>query len=142
MPTNYQESAFRHLRDADYLWNDARHANASQLYGMGAECALKAVMIGLGVSTLPDGSVQRRIHFPNLWNEFMLFASGRLGGKYAAAIQPSSTALTPFSTWDVAHRYSPDSWLTTQLTEFLLHQNDARDCLALLELAKGDGVVV
>jgi hypothetical protein len=62
-------SARRHLAAADALANSGHHSVAGYLYGLAAECAVKAMMREAGL--LPDASVSRRddpffVHFPEL----------------------------------------------------------------------------
>lgn len=49
----------RHWGDGEILFNAQRWANADHLYGLSAECGMKAVMVGLGMPTdkqgIPDG---------------------------------------------------------------------------------------
>ena len=149
MPTSYPESAKRHLRDAEYLWDahePTRLPNASQLFGFSAECALKAVLIGLGVRTNPahGGVADRRQynHLPGLWQQFAAYAAGPLGGKYLAVLSPPAGGVEPFVDWSVDDRYAPDAWLAAQNPSVTNHRTGARDCVALLELAQEDGVVL
>jgi hypothetical protein len=148
MPTSYKDSARRHVSDAEYLWisgSQPRFPNASQLFGMSAECALKAVLIGLGLPTKPDGGVddhKKYGHLPRLWNEFATYAAGQLGGRYAGLLPGSVGAALPFSSWDVSDRYATDSSLAPRNAEFTNHRSAARDCIALLELAIQDGLPI
>lgn len=148
MPTNYPESAKRHLRDAECLWNAndaARLPNASQLFGLSAECALKAVLIGLGVTThLVHGGVADTHHYghlPGLWHQFAAYCSGALGAKYLAMLAPAPGVSEPFARWNVNDRYAPDAWLASRHPSVPDHRTGARDCVALLELAQEDGLV-
>ena len=149
MPTSYPESAKRHLRDAEHLWDSldaARLPNASQLFGLSAECALKAVLVGLGVSTHPGhggvADTQQYGHLPGLWQQFAAYAAGQLGGKYLAVLVPPAGGGAPFSTWSVNDRYAPDTWLAARNSSVADHRIGARYCMALLELAQEDGVVL
>ena len=148
MPTNYPESAKRHLQDAEYFWvsgDAARLPNASQLFGFSAECALKAVLIGLGVPTNPAhggvASTQQFGHLPGLWQQFAAYAGGQLGGKYLAVLQPVAGTVEPFANWSVHDRYAPDAWLAARNPSVTNHRSGARVCAALLELAQDDGIV-
>ena len=61
MPLDFRDAAKRHWKDAEYLLEDERFAaNADHLFGMSAECALKAVMLSLGmqmVGNMPEKDV-------------------------------------------------------------------------------------
>lgn len=146
MPTSYKDSARRHVNDAEYLWisgSVSRLPNASQLYGISAECSLKAILIGLGLPAKPDGGVvdhKTYGHVNKLWNEFATYAAGQLGGRYAGMLASGIGGALPFSSWDVSHRYAPDAWLAAQHADFTDQRTAARDCIALLELAIQDGL--
>jgi hypothetical protein len=47
-------------------------ANAGQLFGLSAECALKAAMLSLGMTLRPDGTPADRqhcVHLSQLWKK-------------------------------------------------------------------------
>lgn len=56
MPVDFRDAAERHWEDAEHLMNNDRLANADHLYGLSAECSLKAVMCALGMPIFSDGS--------------------------------------------------------------------------------------
>ena len=62
MSTNYRDAAVRHYLDGDTLRSGLRHPNADQLYGLSAECSLKAVMVGLGMQFTKKGAPKDRAH--------------------------------------------------------------------------------
>jgi len=85
--------------DAEILFNRLRWANADQLYGLAAECGLKAVMVGLGTRTKSSGDLKKHsVHINKLWNEFITFANGRNGAKYVGDLSSNN----PFQDWDVS----------------------------------------
>lgn len=96
MLSDFRDAAERHWGDAEYLFSDTRLANADHLFGLAAECALKAVMQALGMA-LGSGGVpvdqQYKVHINHLWDEFISFSSGRGGGRYAAALGDNATPL-------------------------------------------------
>jgi len=110
MPTNYQKAARRHYDDAELLYNNSRWANADQLYGIAVECVFKTIMVGLGAPvdpatgdlTKPKKHLQHNKPDKDLWPEFISFANGRNGAKYAGLL-PSSN---PFHNWAIEQRYS------------------------------------
>ena len=106
MSPDFRDAAERHWEDATYLLADSRLANADHLFGLSAECALKALMLGLGMVLRPDGAPQdpkHRVHINNLWDEFIGLATGPDGARYAALLSGTSN---PFKYWDVAQRYA------------------------------------
>ena len=62
MPIDFCDAAQRHWEDAGYLLADARPANADQLFGLSAECALKAIMLALGMTLRADGAPEKPQH--------------------------------------------------------------------------------
>ena len=104
-PADFRDAHRRHWQDAELLFKHQRWANADQLYGLSAECGLKAVMVGLGMDVRADRAPVRREyrqHVDALWAEFMSFASGRSGSPY---VQMLPTA-NPFATWSIDNRYA------------------------------------
>lgn len=104
MSTDYPEAAIRHRADAELLFDRKRWPNADQLYGLAAECGLKALMKALGMPVCPDGapaSKRHRIHIDRLWDEFHTFASGHAGAEYAGALSDNN----PFADWSIHQRY-------------------------------------
>ncbi len=106
MKTDFGDAVTRHWEDAELLCNNQRWANADHLYGVAAECAIKAVMVMLGMETKPDdGSPiesRHKKHINRIWGEFSTFAAGRNEGRYSGMLP----AGTPFADWDVAQRYA------------------------------------
>lgn len=49
MKTDFKNAYERHQKDAEILFDKKRYTNADQFYGLSAECALKAVIVGLGI---------------------------------------------------------------------------------------------
>lgn len=140
MPVDFRDAAERHWEDAGYLLSETRLANADQLFGLSAECALKAVMLSLGMTLRPDGAPedrQHRVHINHLWNEFVAFAHDRSGAHYAARM---TGIPNPFDDWDVNQRYQHRSSITRQVVE--KHQQAAMTAKQVLETAVLNGDVV
>lgn len=99
---DYRDAAKRHLDDANSLFaqNPQRLANASHLYGISAECALKAVARKFN----PNAQFHRKGHFPSLFSELANVAPGLAGNATLVAqirhLEPS------FSGWNVSQRYA------------------------------------
>ena len=139
MPPDFRDAADRHFGDADFLSSNNHPANADHLYGLSAECALKAVMQGLGMSLKSDGAPaerRHRVHINELWLEFVSFAQGRKYTKYAATID---SVTNPFNDWDVSQRYSH----RLDITGLMLnrHRTGAETAKKLLKTAEFDGVL-
>jgi len=129
----------RHWGDAGYLLADQRLPNADQLFGLSAECALKAVMVGLGMALRADGAPdakRHRVHINELWDEFLTFASNRGGARYSAHL---TTVSSPFVDWDVGQRYAPSS--TIMANQVQEHQAGTLLTQQCLNAAILDGVI-
>jgi hypothetical protein len=136
---DYRDAAERHWEDAGFLMNDNRAANADHLFGLAAECALKAVMLGLGMQLRPDGAPvepEHRKHVDSLWGEFCSFAQGRNGAKYAVVV---SSVANPFSSWSISQRYEHRANITQAIMKE--HEKGARKAMNVLKQAFLDGVV-
>lgn len=99
---DYQNASERHLQDAELLFAQApkRLANASHLFGLSAECSLKAIARKFEPSAKFGGN---KGHIPGLFSELQN-VSLRIGSnpnlvRHIASIQPQ------FANWNVAQRY-------------------------------------
>jgi hypothetical protein len=138
MDVDFSESARRHFEDAGSLREGKRHPNADQLYGIAAECALKAIMVGLGAPTKPTGDLadpKHWKHLPELWAEFQAFPTGRAGARYLSVLPRDN----PFDDWGVAQRYAPTASVKVPAVE--AHFKATRAVLAALQRAAEDGIV-
>jgi hypothetical protein len=139
MSTDFCDAAYRHHTDAGLLSDRKSVPNADHLYGISAECSLKAVMIGLGAPS-QDGDLQEsphRQHINKLWSEYQAFLKGRTASRYLAPL--GDLALEPFADWRVDQRYAHRSEITAK--ELAGHAKAARACLVALERARADGRV-
>lgn len=137
MPDFY-DAAKRHFEDAEHLFLANKYANADQLFGLSAECALKAIMLTGGMpmkdsGSMPQNSNHRR-HIDKLWDEFITFADGRLIHKYADSL--GNTNL--FSSWDVSHRYENRSVISQEVAT--QHKAAADQVLQVFNTADIDGI--
>lgn len=139
MPVDFRDAAERHWGDAGRLFEDVRLANADHLFGLSAECALKAVMSALGMSLNKDGVPEERVHkvhINKLWNEFVSFAKARGGARYATFLM---SAPNPFDDWDVNQRYEHRSgFIQTAVGK---HREGAQNAKRILDQAVLDGVI-
>lgn len=106
MKTDFKNAYDRHQKDANSLFDNRRYANADHLYGLAAECALKAVMVGLAPTLVDKNSdflnQADKIHIDKLWNHFRFFLQGRSASSYLAHVPGSN----PFNKWTVNSRYA------------------------------------
>ena len=137
MSVNYSEAGRRHLVDCQALARQRRAGNASHLAGFAAECALKAVLQGLGHLTLNDKGVpedrKHKDHIDKIWHEFQARLSGRSEVTYAL------TGPNPFDDWKIGQRYETDS--TIDLATAEKHCAGAAAAMQLLDRARIEGVV-
>ncbi len=140
MPNDFRDAAERHWEDAGYLLRDSRIANADHLFGLSAECALKAIMAALGMTLRPDGRPMERsygVHINKLWNEFVSFANARNGAHYASQLSGLSN---PFTNWDIDQRYHHRSDVTPGIAEN--HQRAAQMVKQVLDNAILNGDII
>lgn len=102
--SDFTDAHLRHRQDAELLFAHDRWANADQLYGLSAECGLKAVMQELGMPVDATGrpEAKYRKHVNELWPIFHDFAKGRDGAHYLAMLPDGS----PFANWTIEDRYA------------------------------------
>ena len=100
-PADFADAHRRHLEDAELLFDRERRANADHLYGLSAECGLKAVMESAGVWDEPGNPpVEYRVHVHVLWPLFVDYmeTSGELWDEF-----PDDE---PFDDWSHLDRYA------------------------------------
>ena len=139
MGTDFRDAAGRHRDDAEHLLADHRFPNADHLFGVSAECSLKAVMLALGMTVRADGAPtarQHRVHINDLWNEFGAFVGTRTGTTYQATI---SAVTNPFTDWDVGQRYAHRAGIAEPRVQ--AHKAGAETAWGVLQQAILDGVV-
>lgn len=137
MSTNFRDASNRHFEDAELLLVQTREANADHLFGLSAECSLKAIMLALGMAVDADGAPAdrgHRVHMPELWAAFQSFAAGRLASRY---LEPLDKA-NPFSDWAVDQRYWARAAITASAPP--KHKTAAAQCRQSLEKLLFDGV--
>ena len=140
MTVDFCDAAQRYWEDAAHLLADRRLANADHLFGVSAECALKAIMMGLGMTLRADGAPddqRHRVHINKLWDEFLTFATSRGGARFAVTLAPHTN---PFGNWKVDQRYDARSSFTLPTVQ--AHQNGAGLVKVCLDKAILDGVVI
>ena len=129
MAENFKESAYRMYADAETLAVGGQLGTPDHLYGLAAECALKAVLVEIGVISIPMTQQQKntyKVHADEIWNEYLTAISGR------TALSVNST--NPFSGWRVQHRYEPNA--SFNRTRLEAHRNGAKEAMSALESAR------
>jgi len=125
---SFSDAAMRHWKDAQTLSEKGRWANASQLFGLAAECALKQALIATNqVRTLPDGDIvqgqrARRHVNQELYDEYCQNQPTELRRAYPMPAQ------NPFQDWCIDQRYWSDGDVPTE-HQMRAHENAAKLCL-------------
>jgi hypothetical protein len=141
MNVDFKNAANRHYRDGELLYQNARWANADQLYGLSAECVLKWIIVGLdpgGVDRrtgdfsnskhkkhLEDGAVDNQGNTKDLWVYLSVNLYGRLA-QHNPLPNPN-----PFKDWRISQRYAHDNEIDQQQAD--RHRLAAEDLMRLLD---------
>lgn len=123
---NYTDAAQRHFDDARSLHMQvpSRLANASHLYGIAAECALKCILRGRGNrGKVPKGSSG---HLPDLLREIEHHSEFHGNAALIKRVKQSSNGL---SNWTIDQRYHAQTTFLVQTVE--AEYDSARKLLAL-----------
>lgn len=133
---DFRDAHDRHWNDGELLYAASRLANADHLYGISAECGLKAIMVQFGMATTDVGPVEKRhrVHVDQLWREFISFAQGAGQANYATRL-PSNN---PFANWSINQRYSAQVHFTRVIA--CEHRGGARAVRSLIAELQRDGV--
>ena len=134
---DYDDAAKRHWDDATFLLNAERIANADQLFGLSAECALKTVMVALGMPMINNRPTSKKhsVHIDKLWDEFITFSKNREGEKYSNILN----SINPFADWNVLQRYENTNIVTAQMVAY--HQTGAQLAHQCLTAAQLNGII-
>ena len=103
MPEAYAEAAIRCYDDGDSLFQGHSYPNASHLFGLSAECALKLLL-----SRLPGDRELPRRHLPTLRDDVLRTLSRR-GHNGVRLLLNGATYMEG---WEIANRYWPDAAFT------------------------------
>ena len=107
-PADYADAHRRHWEGAELLFKNSHWANADYLYGLSAECGLKAIMRKLGMKVDAKGrpeELRYRKHMPDLWSIFENFARRHSGATYLTMLENSAL----FKDWWIGNRYAKQS---------------------------------
>ena len=111
LPADFLDATRRHWEDAELLRVEERWANADHLYGLSAECGLKALMQAFGMEMEADdqGLYDKpkkkgdQKHIDTLWKHYEHYRSTREGTKYLLPREYDDS--NPFDDWSVHQRY-------------------------------------
>jgi hypothetical protein len=105
MKSDFYNAFHRHGNDAEYLLNDSRWGNASQLYAYSAECGLKCLMVVFGMKLNPQTGIppnQDMVHANEIWDRYEMYRAG------AGVAHYSLPPANPFAGWHISDRYAND----------------------------------
>ena len=134
-PADFADAHERHWEDAELLFNRQRWANADHLYGLSAECGLKAVMKGLGMRVDAQGRPKKRQHIKHvdqLWRAYGNFVRRRGKRNYILAS-------VPFKNWSINDRYANRRHFANQ--NVAPHRDATLRVRDLIQRAQQDGVL-
>ena len=138
MPEDFFDAHERHHDDAEILYAQERWANADHLFGVAAECGLKALTVKFKGGQLGKGE-RYHVNEPpsklsNAWDIFESYRSGHaMGAKFAMP------AGNPFLDWDVSQRYAHQSNFNKSIVD--PHRNGASLVMELLITADVEGLL-
>lgn len=110
MSEAYDAAALRHYRDGELLRDRLRIANADQLYGFAAECAIKRALVSLpGCANNGILASKYREHVERLWN---LAQVQGIQKRYPELMTVLKYLRHPFADWSTNQRYELDDVVT------------------------------
>ena len=135
MNADFLDAHDRHWKDAEFLLEDSRLANADHLYGLASECGLKRLMVAFGMLLDSDGKPKKqddKVHANKVWDRYETYRAGRPEASAYELPIPN-----PFDDWDVAQRYAPRS--TFCASRVAKHQKGCECINVLIKKAIKDG---
>jgi hypothetical protein len=137
LPANFFDAHERHHDDATSLYDRQRWANADHLFGVAAECGLKALIVGMKGGALSNNEkrhINEATKPENAWDIFETYLNGHiLGTKYTL---PSAN---PFLDWDISDRYAHQSNFDSTVVE--PHREGANVVQDLVITAQVEGIL-
>lgn len=135
MQEDFLDAHRRHWDDAERLFQAQRWANADHLYGIAAECGLKALIEKLKGGSLDSGDklhVMEEKKPSNAWLKYQTYISG-----HAKAAKLSLPTINPFSDWSVSQRYANQSNFDRVRAQ--AHQEGAAAVVVLISITDFEG---
>lgn len=136
MQADFLDAHKRHWDDAETLFQAVRWANADHLYGMSAECGLKALMVKLNQGSL---SKQDYVHVmeakkDSAWSRYQSYLSGHMW-----ATKLSLPSENPFNDWLAEQRYAHQSNFDQARVQ--AHQEATKAIRELIRKAEREGLL-
>ena len=125
---DYHDAATRHFSDGDLLQQQVpqRLANASHLYGLAGECALKAIMAGKSGA----GKV-KHAHLPNILEEFEIHSIAKGNPSLVTRVKKCAVGLNQ---WRIDERYHNRSSAAFTVGRIQSEHDAAKRLIGLLHL--------
>lgn len=140
MEYDFSRSSERHYRSARLLDEANEMADAAHLYGLAAECGIKAVLIGTGSIPITDKGdpelQEHKQHMNGLLRMLGSLGEGRVWPKYYAMI---AGKVECFGSWSVLDRYKEEDSIS--LGDYDSWKAAAERVEAMYRLAKVEGCV-
>ncbi|WP_084545118.1 MULTISPECIES: SAM-dependent methyltransferase [Derxia] len=138
MKSDFQDAHTRHTHDAGLLFEQSRWANADHLYGVAAECGLKALMQAFGMEINPqtDAPAKRedRDHINAIWARFESYRTGHHAGtEYALSSE------NPFENWTISQRYAGQASFNEAIAA--THKSGCNSVAELVKKARTEGLL-
>lgn len=133
---DFPDAHERHWKDAELLLDKKRLANADHLYGLSAECGLKALMqaFGMQVTSFGHPEGKDKVHVERVWQRYESYRWGHpFGVRYPLPLK------NYFSDWDINHRYSNRRAFSKERVES--HRRGAIIVRRLVLRAKREGLL-
>jgi len=138
-PADFLDAMDRHWRDAELLRRKERLANADHLYGLSAECGLKALMQKLGMrmqGNRPEDGRDLKHMNNGLLDRYEIYRANYTDGPRFSL--PWQSDDIPFANWDVSDRYANrDCFTEGRLEE---HRSGAKDVRELVATLRREGL--
>jgi len=133
--TDFKDAHHRHWADAELLFGSGRLANADHLYGLAAECGLKALMSAWGMpydhqQDQPSRDRDRK-HADRIWHRYEHYRQGPQAPHYQLST-PS-----PFADWSIHQRYWPRRCFDPPTVD--KHRQGAEEVCRVLRQAQREG---
>jgi len=134
-PADFLDAMDRHWQDAELLCKEERLANADHLYGLSAECGLKAIMQRLGMemhNNMPKDRDDRK-HINSLWDRYESYRTTYTDGPRFSL--PWQSDDIPFANWDISDRYANrNHFMEERLKKHQSGAKDVRELVATLRM--------
>lgn len=134
MTTDFLDAHKRHWEGAELLYENSHWANADHLYGLSAECGVKALMCAFGMTldAFERPPSQDARHIDKLEPRYEVYRAGKYPAKYAISF-------AAFTNWHASQRYMHRTGFTEMDVE--LHRKATHAIHNTVIAAKLDGAI-